>query len=100
MDISTQLNQGVARIKLNGRFTFDKHLAFNAALKEQPNDDCRMIEIDFGQVDYLDSYGLGLLLLARDRAIALRKDIALINCRGRVKSILGTANFKKLFTIS
>ncbi len=100
MNISTLTTDGVSRIKLNGRFTFDKHKDFRLAIKDQLTGKSRNIEIDFGQVDYLDSSALGMLLLAREQASQAGKTVALTNCRGNVKAVLDVANFQRLFEIS
>lgn len=100
MNISTLTTDGVSRIKLNGRFTFDKHKDFRQVIKDQLTGKSRVIEIDFGQVDYLDSSALGMLLLAREQASQAGKTVALTNCRGNVKAVLDVANFQRLFEIS
>jgi anti-anti-sigma factor len=50
-------------------------------------------------VDYLDSSGLGMLLMLREKAQAANKTVSLRNCRGAVRQVLDIANFAKLFTI-
>ena len=51
------------------------------------------------EVDYLDSSGLGMLLMLREKAQAANKTVSLRNCRGAVRQVLDIANFAKLFTI-
>ena len=58
------------------------------------------LEIDLGEVDYLDSSALGMLLMLREKAQAANKKIVLSNCKGSVRQVLEIANFGKLFTIT
>lgn len=99
MFISTQVNGAVATIRLEGRFTFNEHRDFRQAIKDQLDGKCSALEIDFGKVEYMDSAALGMLLLAKEGAVASGKTVSLVNCRGAVQQVLEVANFQKLFTI-
>lgn len=89
-----------ARISLSGRFDFNSHRTFKSAYEGQIRSaEVSAIEIDLGNVEYLDSAALGMLLLLRDQASSAHKTVILTNCRGVVQQILDIANFKKLFTI-
>ena len=50
-------------------------------------------------VQYIDSAALGILLLLRDRATSLNKQVELHNLQGTAKEVLEIANFQKIFTI-
>ena len=91
---------GRATLCLQGRFDFNAHRSFRAAI-DAVIDDARVkdIHLDLGAVEYLDSSALGMLLILRDKAGAAKKPLALINCRGCVRQVLDIANFGKLFSI-
>ena len=99
MFVNAQVVGGVLKIRLDGKFTFDDHKVFRQAYKDKLGFIGRLIEIDFANVDYLDSSALGMLLLVREMADDCGKVIELVNCRGVVAQILEVANFKRLFTI-
>jgi anti-anti-sigma factor len=89
------------RIRLNGRFDFSAHRIFRESYT--PSLDAggvSELEIDFGEVDYLDSSALGMLLMLREKAQAANRKIVLSNCKGSVRQVLEIANFGKLFTIT
>jgi anti-anti-sigma factor len=87
-------------IQLAGRFDFNSHRAFRDAYEPALGvSEVREYEIDFGQVEYLDSSALGMLLMLKEKAQASAKTVALVNCRGTVKQVLEIANFGKLFTM-
>jgi len=87
-----------ATIALNGDFTFDAHRDFkDATIKALEDDELKEIEIDFANVDYMDSAALGMLLLFNERASGRR--ISLANCKASVAAVLDIANFGKIFNI-
>ena len=92
---------GTAVIRLQGRFDFSAHRDFREATERAlTSADCRGVSVDLGEVDYLDSSALGMLLMLRDKAQAVGRTVSLDRCRGAVRQVLDIANFGKLFTIS
>lgn len=101
MDIQILQQADKASIKLPPRFdlvatgmfrqTYAKVLADGAVT---------MIEIDFADVQYIDSTALGSLLLLRDRADKSARSVTLANCQPRVMKILTEANFHRIFSTS
>ena len=82
------------------RFDFnsfrDFRNAYEAALE---NTAVRLLIVDMNDVQYIDSAALGILLLLRDRATSLNKQVELHNLHGTAKEVLEIANFQKIFTI-
>ncbi len=100
MQIATDMTGSRAVLNLNGRFDFHSHRDFRSAYeKVMEAAEVRDIEINFRQVDYLDSSALGMLLLLREKAEAAGKNVALAGLQGMVKQVLEIANFGKLFTV-
>jgi HptB-dependent secretion and biofilm anti anti-sigma factor len=92
---------GGAEIRLLGRFDFNAHREFRAAMDTVLADAAaRDLMVDLGGVEYLDSSALGMLLMLRDKAKASGRSVALTNCRGVVKQVLDIANFSKLFNMA
>ncbi len=100
MDIDTRMEDGRARLVLNGRFDFNSHAVFNqttdSLLKEAGINE---VEVDFDQVKYIDSSAMGMLLLLKERAKGASKSITLLNCNGAVAQVFELSNFRRLFTI-
>jgi anti-anti-sigma factor len=100
MQIATDITGSRAVLNLNGRFDFHSHRDFRSAYESvMEGAEVRDIEINFRQVDYLDSSALGMLLLLREKAEAAGKNVALVGLQGMVKQVLEIANFGKLFTV-
>jgi len=59
----------------------------------------RSIHVDFSNLTYMDSAGLGLLLTLREQAEKARSQVVLTNPKGSVREILELARFDTLFTI-
>lgn len=101
MKIQTRCANGTATLQLNGRFQFDAHREFRAAYDPFIADDAiRVVVLDFGQVEYLDSSALGMLLLLREKLAAVNKAVEITNSQGVVRQVLDVANFGRLFRIS
>jgi len=100
MQIATDRKGSSAVLNLNGRFDFHSHRDFRSAYEDLLDiAELRDIEINFKQVDYLDSSALGMLLLLREKAEVAGKNVVLVGLQGMVKQVLEIANFGKLFTV-
>jgi anti-anti-sigma factor len=101
MEIRQTKNGNQAKLTLNGRFDFNMHREFKEAYMALLNDDTlTSIEIGLAEVDYLDSSALGMLLMLRERALNVNKQVSLSNPNKMVSQVLDIANFHKLFTIA
>jgi len=87
-----------ARIALEGNFTYEAHRDFKqASTIALDNPAARVLDIDFGKVEYMDSAALGMLLLLKERAV--NRDMVLSHCTGTVLAVLNIANFGRIFNI-
>jgi anti-anti-sigma factor len=85
-------------IRISGRFDFSCHAEFKQAYTGGSG--CTSFVVDMGQVTYMDSAALGMLLLLRDHATSKGATVAISNCKGQPSEVLKIANFDKLFKIS
>ncbi|MCX8087204.1 MAG: STAS domain-containing protein [Rhodocyclaceae bacterium] len=101
MDIEISTVSGQASMRLSGRFDYTTRNQFMSeadrilAQAEAPE-----IRIDMGNLEYIDSSALGMLLMLRDKAKKHDKTIALHNARGYVRQVIDTAQFERLFTVA
>lgn len=91
--------EGPATIYLKGKFVFQVHRDFSAALSDALRPTAAEIVVNLAKVSYIDSAALGMLLIARSRAQELGKRVALSGAAGHVLQVLRVANFEKLFEI-
>jgi anti-anti-sigma factor len=96
--ISTSHHGRVAVICIEGRFDFETRDAFReAALVGTSIDGVEEIEVNLGGVNYIDSSGLGCILLLRDLARLKKQTVVLSHINGAVATVLSVANFNSLF---
>jgi len=101
MDAQVTMNDAHAVLRLAGRFDFKAHREFRDAVDSLLTQaGTKPLQVDLGDVSYLDSSALGMLLMLRDKAKAANKDVALVGVKGSVRQVLDIANFSKLFAIS
>jgi anti-anti-sigma factor len=96
--INTSIRGKVAIILVQGRFDFEARDAFReASLIGTATAGAEEIEVDLGAVDYIDSSGLGCMLLLRDLAKLNKQTVFLAGISGDVEKVLAIANFSSLF---
>lgn len=98
MSFATTLQDQSAVIRMPVRFDYHMSHDFRRTVgdiigREEGNE----IVVDFSATDYLDSAGLGLLLVLRDSARNAGKPVVISRATGHVKKVLETAHFGKLF---
>ena len=100
MALETRLDSATNTLKIiiSGRFDFGIHQEFRKA-SEQVSSGVNTVVMDMGNVDYLDSSALGMLLVLRDKVGENKSAVRIINPKPEVRKILEIANFDKLFTL-
>lgn len=87
-------------IRLPERFDFNFHKEFYTLTAELLTDaKVQEIEMDFSQVEYLDSSALGMLVMLQKKCSEANKKAVIINARGVPADILDVANMSKLIEI-
>jgi anti-anti-sigma factor len=88
-------------IKMPKRFDYSASGAFNAAISAAMGEDASdpKIQLDFIHLDYIDSAGIGLLVMAHKKALSKGATIEIIHTKPSVKEILLLANLQKLISI-
>lgn len=96
----TLKNSGLTtEIDLKGRLTFSDYGTFRDITKlfgEHHNQSCMF---DLSELEFIDSAGLGMLLIARDRLKSADGNIVLKGARGQVKQMLDLGRFDTLFVL-
>ncbi|MES2825743.1 MAG: STAS domain-containing protein [Pseudomonadota bacterium] len=89
-------------IKMPKRFDYSASAQFNAVFAESlagVSSDDKTILLDCMGMDYIDSAGIGLLVMSHKKAKVANTKIALINLKSQAKEILQLANLQKLIEI-
>ena len=99
MPETKKISADVFEITLPKRFTFDDSHRFNQILTKLPNNDCNVVTINMAETQFMDSAGLGMLLLARDEAGKMNKSLTLKSPQAYIKKLFHVSRFNELFTI-
>jgi anti-anti-sigma factor len=89
-------------IKMPKRFDYSSSVEFNSAFVEKLNkrmSDDKIVVLDAVQLEYIDSAGIGLLVMAHKKAQLAQVKISMINTKQSPREILLLANLQKLIEI-
>jgi anti-anti-sigma factor len=81
------------QIMLPKRFDYSSSVEFNASLLEVSGD---LVCLDCCNLDYIDSAGIGLLVMAQKKLLSKDIKLALVNLKETPKEILNLANLQKI----
>lgn len=99
IDLTTSADNLV--IRLVGRFDFTTRQQFSVEIDSKlSGTGSGDVRVDMAGVDYIDSSALGMLLMLRDKAKKLNRNVALANVSGSVRRALASAQFERLFPIT
>jgi anti-sigma B factor antagonist len=99
---SVELDQDdgvVPRLRLIGEMDAGTIDVFRAAIVELTETGVERVILDLGELDFIDSTGLGALVGALKRFRDEDGDVALTNVRPRVAKLLTLTGLDKAFTI-
>ena len=81
-----------AKVSISGEFTFGDHAAFKSMADRVFEGRGWPIVIDLAKLEFIDSAGLGMLLIVRDEAEKARRSLILRGPCGQVKRMLFLAS--------
>jgi anti-anti-sigma factor len=89
-------------IKMPKRFDYSTGAEFNSVLAAMFSSEGEGVQVllDCLHMDYIDSAGIGLLVMAHKKALANHASIAIINIKPSTKEILLLANLQKLIALN
>jgi anti-anti-sigma factor len=94
-----EFNGTDACVSIAGEFTFADHAAFLTVSNRLFGTSDRSIVIDLSALEFIDSAGLGMLLIARDEAGKANRELVLRGPRGQVRRMFTVTKFNTLFTV-
>ena len=84
---------------LRGEFTFSDHQAFRKLAERLFANGSQPVVFDLGHLAFIDSAGLGMLLIARDEAVKKGRRLVLKGAGGQVKKMFDVSKFETLFVM-
>jgi HptB-dependent secretion and biofilm anti anti-sigma factor len=86
-------------LEIKGRLTYSDYNAFRQLSDVLGTIDGQSCVIDLEELEFIDSAGLGMLLLARDRITERNGVIILKGAHGQVRKMLDLGKFDTLFQL-
>lgn len=99
MDYTTQISGNELHVALKGQFTYADNQKFKAIVDATQKNNPRQVTLNFAQVDFIDSAGLGMLLLLRDLCQNKHIPVCIEAASGQVERIFMISKFDQLFTL-
>ncbi len=99
MRLDTYLSKDKFEAALSDRLTSSDLAEFRELLTQIRQSGCKSVVIDLSQLNWINSAGLGMLILTKETAEKADLDLVLRSPKGHVKSLLELGRFDKVFTI-
>lgn len=101
-DMHFRINQrvGVTEIALSGRMTFSDHDRFREIMTEFQGPSGHRMVFDLSELEFVDSSGLGMFLIARDVAESKQLGLSLKAPRDEVRRLMDMARFDRVIPIA
>lgn len=99
MRVQTAISKESFNVEFCDKLTSSDLGDFRKLLSDIRQSGCPAVVLDLGALEWLDSAGLGMLILAKDLADKDNLKLVLKSPQGHVKSILDLGRFEKLFII-
>jgi anti-anti-sigma factor len=100
MDYAVQTAADGLRVTLAGRMTLVDHEKFRAVVEAIERMQGERCVFDLSGLEFVDSSGLGMFLIARDVALPKNVEIELLGAQESVRRILQIAKFQTLFRVT
>lgn len=99
MDYTIDRAGSAQTVCLRGRFTFSDHGNFKKIVDGLVADRVTACTLDFQDVDFIDSSGLGMLLILRESLEKIGGKVTLLVPPGQVEKMLRISQFDQMFAI-
>ncbi len=99
MDYGIDVKEQEAVVQLRGRLTFNDHAKLRALIREMLQNKAKRQVLDLSALEFVDSAGIGMLLIAREEMANVDKELVLRAATGQVKRVLTVAQLNKIVAI-
>ena len=99
MRLETYKSNDRFEAEISDKLTSSDLSNFRELLSEIKQSPCKVIVLDLNNLDWINSAGLGMLILAKELAEKEELELVLRSPRGHVKSLLELGRFEKIFNI-
>jgi len=100
LQITEHVQDNNVSLMLSGRLDIQARTLFQTALKQAQSTNPKEIILDFRAVQFIDSSGLALLILAKKTVLDPHCQMSLVVSSGYVRKILDLTNMGERFSIT
>ena len=98
MDCIVKRQDSALKVTMKGKCTFSDYTHFKAIVEQLETHSLSAIDIELAQLEYIDSSGLGMLLMLNEKSCG-KTAIRIISPQGQVKKMIDVARLGNVFTI-
>ncbi len=99
MEYQIDITKDIFKAKLSEKITFSDLDGFREMVKRMVESNSDSNIVDLADVEFIDSAGLGMLLLARDEISKVSSNLTLKAPQGQVLRMFNVARFDQMFDI-
>jgi len=99
MEYQIDIKNDIFEAKLSDNITFSDLDGFRKMIKRMVESHSGSNIVDLSDVEFIDSAGLGMLLLARDEISKTSSNLTLKSPQGQVRRMFAVARFEEMFNI-
>lgn len=99
MEINIISEKDLYTVNMKGRLTFVDHATFRKMIDQVRETKASQCVLQLHELEFIDSAGLGMLLVLRDTLIKNSGNLILKTPRGQVKKMFQVSHFDTMFDI-
>ncbi len=99
MEYASELSNSTLRVHLNGKLTFSDNASLQAIGRKLEDNQIKELEVGLDGLDYIDSSGIGMLLVLKEKCDEIAAQMTLSKPRGQVAKILRIACIDRVIPI-
>jgi len=96
MDYTSNVNGNCMELAMSGQFLFTDNELFREIVNKMNEHQGNEVVFDINQLEFIDSAGLGMLLLAKETADKKQQQVRLRGLKGQVKHMIEVSKFDAL----
>lgn len=101
MDYQLHTDDNTVQVQLSGRLQFEDHNSFKSLIQDTlPKMEQKTVVFNLSQMDFIDSSGIGMILLAHETIKEHGKNFSISSAQGQVKRVLDLTRIEDLISSS
>tara|TARA_R110002167_G_scaffold301071_1_gene505335 strand:+ start:137 stop:439 length:303 start_codon:yes stop_codon:yes gene_type:complete len=99
MDLTRNSHGNSFEVSLNGRLVFSENGAFRELVEELGEHHGKSLVLDVTKLEFIDSAGLGMLLIAKEEAEKNQMSMTVRGAQGQVREMFDISCFDSIISI-